>query len=88
MKNNILVIVKKQFELLCNFIEEGTFITMLIMWVAGYFAALAIIAANNMDKLGIVMGAILSITFFAIGYILYKSDKEEKEKAEQKSYKN
>jgi hypothetical protein len=71
-------LIKKQFNRFCDFIEEGTFIVMLTMWAAGYFASFAIAAMDIMNKTAAIFGAVFSMGCFGVGYILYKLNKEKK----------
>lgn len=79
------VLIKRQFSRLFDFIEEGTFIIMLTMWAAGYFASFAVSSMEVMNKFSAILGMVLSMASFAVGYILYKSEREKKREEMQKA---
>ncbi len=85
MKNNVSETIKKQLKRFCDFIEEGTAIVMMIVWASGFYAAYSLIAAQTMDKSGIIVSAIISMVAFAISYTLHKSMLEKKNKNQKVS---
>jgi hypothetical protein len=83
MKDRISALIKKQYEKFCNFIDEGTFVVMLTILGAGYYAAIAIMRMEYRDFKIVILSTIFSIASFTAGYVLYKTNKEdEKEKKE------
>lgn len=62
---------------ICDVLGNSLFLIMLSMWVSGYFFYMALISCEIFI---ILISSALSISSFSVGYVLYKSEFDEKKR--------